>query len=128
MLSVPHVLAGFYTTDDAVLALAAVLLPIAGVFQVFDGLQVVGAGVLRGTGDTRVPMIIAIAGFWIVGMPISVYFGLFTNARAAGLWWGFVAGLAAVAAALLVRIRARFAGELRRIMVDDHHRVVEMET
>lgn len=127
MLAVPEFLAGVYTNDGAVLAIAAVLLPIAGLFQVFDGLQVVGAGVLRGVGDTRTPMFIGLAGFWVVGMPISIYFGLFTGARAAGLWWGFVAGLASVAILLLLRIRSRFAGELTRIQVDDPH-VLEIET
>lgn len=122
MLTVPHLLAHIYTNDDAVLAIAVVLLPIAGLFQVFDGLQVVSAGVLRGAGDTRVPMVISLAGFWLVGMPISVYLGLFTPLAAAGLWWGFVAGLGAVAFFLVARIRRRFAGELRRIVVDDHVR------
>jgi MATE family multidrug resistance protein len=128
MLSMPHVLARIYTTDPAVLAIAVVLLPIAGVFQVFDGLQAVGAGVLRGAGDTRVPMIISLAGFWVIGIPISVYFGLFTPARAVGLWWGLVAGLAAVAIFLMLRIRWRFAGELRRVVLDEHRdRVLEIE-
>ncbi|HUP89703.1 MAG TPA: MATE family efflux transporter [Longimicrobiales bacterium] len=124
MVVIPHQLAGVYTNDAGVLAIAVVLLPIAGLFQVFDGVQVVGAGVLRGTGDTRVPMLIALAGFWIVGMPISVYFGLYTPAGAAGLWWGFVAGLAAVAIFLLFRIKHRFSGELTRIIMDDHHHAV----
>jgi MATE family multidrug resistance protein len=126
MLTIPHVLAHIYTNDDAVLAIAVVLLPIAGLFQVFDGLQVVGAGVLRGAGDTRVPMVMSLAGFWLVGMPISVYLGLFTPLAAAGLWWGFVAGLGTVALFLVVRIRLRFAGVLRRIVVDDQVR--EMAT
>ena len=121
MLAVPDLLASIYTGDAAVLAIAVTLLPIAGVFQVFDGLQVVGAGVLRGAGDTRVPMVIGLAGFWLIGMPISIYFGLYTDARALGLWWGFVAGLAAVAIFLLFRIKWRFAGEVRRVIVDDHH-------
>jgi len=120
MLTLPGVLARVYTPDPGVLAVAVVLLPIAGLFQVFDGLQVVGAGVLRGAGDTRFPMVIAFSGFWIVGMPISIYLGLYTPAGAAGLWWGFVGGLAAVAGALLLRIRWRFSRELRRIVVDDH--------
>ena len=125
MISQPRLLASVYSSDPAVLTIAIVLLPIAGLFQVFDGLQVVGAGVLRGTGDTRAPMLIALAGFWLVGMPISVYFGLFTPAGAAGLWWGFVAGLAAVAIFLLARIRHRFAGELTRIIMDEHHHVFQ---
>jgi MATE family multidrug resistance protein len=129
MLSMPDVLARVYTTDAAVLAIAVLLLPIAGVFQIFDGLQAVGAGVLRGAGDTRVPMVISVGGFWLVGVPTSVYFGLFTPARAVGLWWGFVAGLGAVAVLLMLRIRRRFAGELRRVVVDEHRdAVLEIET
>ncbi|HEY0811630.1 MAG TPA: hypothetical protein VGD49_15775, partial [Longimicrobiales bacterium] len=56
-----------------------------------------------------------------IGMPVSIYLGLFTSLRAAGLWWGFVAGLAAVAVFLLLRIRHRFSRELLRITVDEHH-------
>jgi Na+-driven multidrug efflux pump len=51
-------------------------------------------------------------------MPISVYFGLFTPLGAAGLWWGFVAGLGAVAVFLLVRIKTRFSRDLVRIILD----------
>jgi hypothetical protein len=53
-----------------VIAVAASLIPIAGVFQIFDGLQVVAAGVLRGAGDTRAAMISNVLGFWLVGMPV----------------------------------------------------------
>jgi MATE family multidrug resistance protein len=120
-LMIPDFLAGLYTGDATVLAIAISLIPIAGLFQVFDGLQVVGAGVLRGAGDTHAPMIIGLLGFWLIGMPVSVYLGLHTPLRAAGLWWGFVFGLAAVAAFLLLRIRHRFKRELLRLHVDDHH-------
>jgi MATE family multidrug resistance protein len=120
-LMFPELLARLYTDDATVLAIAFTLLPIAGLFQVFDGLQVVGAGVLRGTGDTHAPMIIGLLGFWLIGMPVSVYLGLHTSLRAAGLWWGFVFGLAAVATFLLLRIRHRFKQELRRLHVDEHH-------
>ncbi len=59
-LGMPGALARIYTTDPAVLALAVSLIPIAGVFQVFDGLQVVCVGILRGLGDTRAPMVVAL--------------------------------------------------------------------
>lgn len=120
-LAAPDLLAGLYTADLGVLAIAVTLIPIAGLFQVFDGLQVVGAGVLRGAGDTHAPMVIGLLGFWLVGMPVSVYLGLHTPMRAAGLWWGFVFGLAAVAGFLLLRIRHRFAGDLRRLRIDEQH-------
>jgi multidrug resistance protein, MATE family len=120
-LTIPDGLAGLYSKDAGVLAIAIVLIPIAGVFQVFDGIQVVGAGVLRGTGDTHAPMVIGLLGFWLIGMPVSLYLGFETALRAEGLWWGFVAGLAAVAVFLLLRIRHRFKSELRRLHVEEHH-------
>ncbi|HEY0303444.1 MAG TPA: MATE family efflux transporter [Longimicrobiales bacterium] len=120
-LAVPALLAGLYTSDLGVLTIAVALLPIAGLFQVFDGLQVVGAGVLRGAGDTRAPAIISFLGFWLVGMPVSIYLGLYTPLRAVGLWWGFVFGLAAVACFLLLRIRHRFSRELSRLEIEEQH-------
>lgn len=120
-LTFPRAFGNIYTDDASVLAVAAALLPIAGLFQVFDGIQVVGAGILRGAGDTRAPLIIGILGFWLLGMPVSIYLGLYTPLGAVGLWWGFVVGLAAVAFFLLLRIRHRFANELSRIVVDEHH-------
>jgi multidrug resistance protein, MATE family len=117
-LSGPGLLARLYTTDAGVMALAALLIPIAGVFQVFDGLQVVGAGILRGIGDTRAPLVVSILGFWLIGLPISIYLGFHTGAGPVGLWWGLVAGLAAVAAFLLLRIRNRMGRELRRLVIE----------
>ena len=118
-LVMPEIIARVYTEDLKVLAIAVTLIPIAGVFQVFDGIQVVGVGVLRGAGDTHAPMIIGLLGFWLIGMPVSIYLGFNTSLRAAGLWWGFVAGLAAVAVFLLLRIRHRFSQDLERIAVDE---------
>ena len=120
-LAFPYFLADIYTDNTAVIAIAVTLIPIAGLFQIFDGLQVVGAGVLRGAGDTNAPMVIGLLGFWLLGMPVSYYLGLHTPLRAAGLWWGFVVGLASVAIFLLLRIRHRFAQDLLRIHIDEPH-------
>jgi MATE family multidrug resistance protein len=117
-LSIPRVLAHAFTGDGRVVALASVLIPIAGVFQVFDGAQAVGAGVLRGAGDTTAPLIVMLGAYWIVGVPVSAYLGFHTSLRAAGLWWGFVVSLAAVAIFLFLRIRVVFSRELRRVSVD----------
>ena len=118
MLTLPDLLASIYTRDRAVLTLAATLIPIAGLFQVFDGIQVVSMGALRGVGDTRGPMLISLVGFWLVGLPVSVYLGFGAGAGPVGIWWGLVAGLAAVAGLLLVRVRRRFQGPLSRIVID----------
>ena len=119
MLAAPMLLARAYTNEAAVLALAAVLIPIAGVFQVFDGLQVVSIGLLRGLGDTRTPLIVNVLGFWLLGLPVSLWlaFGLGYGPR--GLWWGLVVGLAVVALALLWRVRVRLRAEVRRLVIDE---------
>jgi MATE family multidrug resistance protein len=120
-LVAPEWLARLYTNDQQVLGIAASLIPIAGIFQVFDGTQVVSSGILRGAGDTRAPMIVNVLGFWMIGLPVSVYLGFYAGAGPEGLWWGFVAGLAVVGAILLVRVRVRLAQALRRVVIDDDY-------
>jgi MATE family multidrug resistance protein len=118
MLAIPGVFARAYTSVPGVVAIAVALIPIAGVFQVFDGSQVVAAGVLRGAGDTRAAMLSNVLGFWLIGMPVSLGLGFGAKLGVVGLWWGFVAGLAAVAAFLVARVRFRLSGELARVHVD----------
>ncbi|HSE69081.1 MAG TPA: MATE family efflux transporter [Gemmatimonadales bacterium] len=114
----PGVLAGFYTSDPAVLALAVLLLPLAGVFQVFDGIQVTSIGILRGLGDTRTPMIIGLLGYWVIGLPVSLWLGFRLARGPVGLWWGLVLGLVIVALFLLDRVRRRLQRPLRRVHID----------
>ena len=118
MLLAPGVLARFYTNDPGVAAMAAALIPIAGVFQVFDGIQVVSIGILRGTADTRTPMLINVLGFWLVGLPVSAALGFGAALGPRGLWWGLTAGLVLVAIFLLWRVRRRLAGGLARVVID----------
>ena len=117
---VPGPFAGLYTPDAMVFALAVLLLPIAGVFAVFDGLQVVAIGLLRGLGDTRMPMIVNVVGFWCIGMPISLWLGFGVGYGAQGLWWGLVVGLVIVAVFLILRVRQREKRDLTRIIIDEH--------
>ncbi len=112
---VPHVLAAAFTPDVRVIALASTLIPIAGAFQLFDGGQAVGAGVLRGAGDTKAPLVTMLASYWLVGVPVSAYLGFRTSLRAKGLWWGFVVSLAGVAIFLFLRIRVVFAQSVGRV-------------
>ena len=70
-LVMPRVLIGLFTTDDAVLALGSSLLFVAAIFQLFDGLQIVTTGALRGLGDTRTPMATNLAAHWLFGLPVG---------------------------------------------------------
>lgn len=118
-LTAPELLGRLYTGDGGVLEVALILIPMAGIFQVFDGLQVVASGVLRGVGDTRSPMLVNLLGFWLVGFPVSLYLGFRTSLGPVGLWWGLVVGLGVVAVLLLVWVQHRMGRELRRIIIDE---------
>jgi MATE family multidrug resistance protein len=120
LIGAPELLSRAYTNDPSVLALAVLLMPIAGVFQVFDGLQVVSIGLLRGLGDTRVPVIVNVVGFWCIGMPVSLTLGFALGYGAVGLWWGFVVGLVIVATFLIARVRQREHHDFARVVIDEH--------
>lgn len=117
-LLIPVQLAHLYTNDVATIALAAALLPVAGVFQLFDGAQAVTAGILRGAGDTRVPMLINLGGFWLCGIPLSLALGFHTAMGPVGLWWGLAAALAVVAAILTLRVRTLLRRPITRVMIE----------
>jgi MATE family multidrug resistance protein len=117
-LSLPVPLARIYSTDLDVLAVASALIPIAGVFQVFDGLQTVGGGILRGLGHTRTPMLVNLLGYWALGLPVSALLGFALHLGPAGLWWGLVLGLGVVATFLLVRVRSGLARQQTRVLID----------
>ena len=91
-----------YTGDAVVAALASSLLLYAAAFQYPDGIQVLSAGALRGLKDTRVPMFLAAAAYWGVGMPLGAFLGLWLGWGPRGMWIGLIAGLA-TAAFLLAR-------------------------
>jgi MATE family multidrug resistance protein len=74
--------------------------------------------VLRGAGDTTAPLYVMLGAYWIVGVPVSAYLAFHAGYGAAGLWWGFVVSLAAVALFLLRRIRVVFGRELRRVHIE----------
>lgn len=84
-IGAPAWLVARYTTETATAVLAASLIPLAGWFQVVDGLQAVTSGVLRGTGDTRVPALLHMVAFWGVGIPLGWWLGFHTTWRERGL-------------------------------------------
>ena len=106
-------IAGWFVVDSAVVFLTAQLLLIAGVFQIFDGIQVVSAGALRGFEDTRMPMVIGVLSYWIVALPVSWFAGFVLGWGARGVWFGFVVGLAVAAAALLSRVLWKLSGRAK---------------
>lgn len=92
-----------YTADPEVIKIAAHLLIIAGFFQLFDGAQVVGLGILRGIGDVNIPTLITFVAYWIVGLPCGYYCGVILNIGPAGVWYGLTLGLLLSSGLLFLR-------------------------
>ena len=108
MLFAPRFVLSMYV-DPAAAANAAMVgfavqyMVIAAAFQLFDGLQAVAAGALRGLQDTRVPMVIALSGYWLLGIVTSLWLGFRTPLEGVGVWIGLAVGLVAVAGGMLWR-------------------------
>jgi MATE family multidrug resistance protein len=108
LLTIPGFIAGFYMTvgdptRGEVIALAVRLLTIAAFFQVFDGVQTIAAGALRGLKDTRVPAVAASLGYWGIGFTTAWLLGVRMGLGAVGIWWGLASSLATVAVLLSIR-------------------------
>ena len=107
MFIFPHELITLFLEDTpengTVIALGVSFLRIAALFQIVDGWQVVGAGMLRGLHDTRVPMIFALVGYWAVGLGIGIALAFAMDWRGVGIWTGLAAGLGVVAVLMLWR-------------------------
>lgn len=97
----------FYTKDVNVVEIAAQLLIIAGFFQLFDGTQVVGLGVLRGIGDVNVPTYITFLSYWIIGIPLGYFLGIYLNFGVNGIWYGLTVGLLTASILLFFRFQQR---------------------
>lgn len=117
-LLLPHELAATMSSHQEVIAVAASLIPIAGVFQIGDGLQVVAVGCLRGLGDMRSAVIANVVGFWLLGLSVGATLAFGADAGAAGLWWGLVIGLFVVALGLMWVLRMRVGQDRGRLSFD----------
>jgi MATE family multidrug resistance protein len=115
-LIMPEFLAKLYTKDPEVIILVSALLPIAGAFQIADGVQAVASGILRGAGDTLVPSIAYITAFWMFGLPVGYIFTFTLGFGAMGVWIGLSLGISAVALILLGRLRAVHRRGARQVL------------
>ena len=96
-------IAAAFVSDPPVIAIASHLLVIAAIFQLVDGVQVVGAGLLRGLHDTKVPMWINLVAYWVVALPLGAWFAFGRGEGAAGMWVGLAWGLLLAALLLVLR-------------------------
>ena len=109
MLLVPAAIARIYTSNPQIIAVVVQLLFLAAIFQISDGIQVSCSGILRGLNDTRVPMLITVVAYWLVGLPLGAVLGFRFGLDARGMWMGLIAGLTAAAILLALRYRAMSA-------------------
>jgi MATE family multidrug resistance protein len=115
MWIMPRTLVTLFLTDmpanAVVIALAVSFLRVAAAFQLVDGAQVIGAGMLRGLHDTRWPLLFALVGYWVVGLGIGTWLAFGLDWKGVGIWIGLASGLAVVAAMMLARwlLRDRLA-------------------
>jgi MATE family multidrug resistance protein len=110
-------LAGFYSDDPAVLALASKMLIVAVVFQLSDGIQSVALGALRGLTDVKVPTWITFGVYWLLVLPAAYLLSLHTSLGAMGIWYALAGGLTLSAILLSVRFRTllnRLAAKLEK--------------
>jgi len=113
MALLPALIVSAYTDDAGVAALATGFLYYAAIFQFADCVQATANGALRGLKDTRLPMLITVSAYWLVGLPLAVALAFQTALGPAGIWLGFIAGLACAAAGLAVRFHHKTAAEPR---------------
>lgn len=93
----------FFNKNEQVIELAALLLLYAAIFQISDSTQATGAGLLRGIKDVKIPTILVIIAYWVVGIPAGYLFAFTFNMEAAGIWLGFIIGLTLASVFLIIR-------------------------
>lgn len=113
-LVAPRSIITLFTTDAGVVSTGVTLLFVAAAFQLFDGLQVVAAGNLRGAGDTRTPMYTSLVAYWVIGLPVGYALAFWGEMRVVGLWIGLSLGLI-VAGIILVTVWASRARGFPRV-------------
>jgi MATE family multidrug resistance protein len=100
-VSIPTVIARMFSPDPIVIRTGAKLLLVAAAFQLFDGVQTVATGALRGTGDTKTPMLANFVAYWLLGLPAGYFLCFRLGWGALGIWIGLCGGLMLIGSALL---------------------------
>lgn len=100
-----HTLPALFTPEPLVQGITASLLIVAGAFQVFDGMQLMGMATLRGMKDVRFPTGIALFSYWIIGLPVGYLLGFTFQMGVTGVWWGLATGLAVASVLLFARFQ-----------------------
>jgi multidrug resistance protein, MATE family len=113
--TVPRWIVRLFIADASVIAAGVTLLRIAAFFELFDGLQVVATGALRGLGDTRAPMVAHFIGYWVIGMPVVYVLCFPLGWGAPGIWVGLSTALILIGAALVLVWRARLRSSRGRL-------------
>jgi len=113
--AIPGFLMDLFTDDVRIRALGITLLRIAAAFEIFDGLQIVAAGALRGAGDVRFPFFATLGAYWAIGFPLAMFLGFHAGWGAPGLWWGLLVGLIVVAGLLTWRFVHIARGPIERV-------------
>ena len=109
-----------FTAQADVVALAALILPICGAFQVFDGVQVVAGGILRGAGRTQVPAAANLFGYYALALPLAAWIGSAERLGLAGIWWSLLVGLLFVSSTLIVFLRRAARLPLAELRIAAH--------
>ena len=105
-------LPSLYIDDKTVISIASSLLIIAALFQISDGVQAVGIGILRGLTDVKIPTLITFTAYWIIGLPIAYLLGFILHLGVQGVWIGLLIGLTASAVMLTLRFNIRSKSEI----------------
>ncbi len=96
----PKTILGLFTSDQEIIITGASIMIVCALFQIFDGAQVTLSGILRGLGITKPSFVIALAGYWIVGLPLGYYLGYVKHMNALGFWIGLAVALFIVSLSL----------------------------
>jgi MATE family multidrug resistance protein len=102
LLIFPRLIARIYTPDEVVIKSTVMLLAAGAAFQLFDGIQTVATGALRGAGDTRTPMLCHFTAYWLIGLPLGIWLCFYRGWDVLGLWIGFSVALILIGIVLLL--------------------------